>query len=380
MIKIDRDKKIIKISVSGIVVNVFLVFFKAIVGLLSNSIAIILDAVNNLSDALSSIITIIGTVLSGKKPNKKHPYGYGRIEYFSSVIIAVIIMIAGLTSIKESVEKIIHPDGTNYSKMTLIVIIVAVLVKFFFGKYVKKQGEKLKSGSLIASGSDAVSDAFLSFSTFVAAIVNILFKISLEGYLGVIISLIILRSSIKLLGETLDEIIGRRADTNLIEQLQKKILSYDKVLGVYDMTLHNYGPNKNIATAHIQVDDEMKAKEIHRLTRKIMIDVYTELGIIVTLGIYASNDDDEYKKLKKYINDLIAENESIIQMHGFYVDEDAKAVSFDVIFNFEEENVNQIVNDMKLKLKEKFPKYDYSVIVDTDYSVIVEENKNKNHR
>ena len=189
-----------------------------------------------------------------------------------------------------------------------------------------------------------------------------------------------MRSSIKLLGETLDEIIGRRADTNLIEQLQKKILSYDKVLGVYDMTLHNYGPNKNIATAHIQVDDEMKAKEIHRLTRKIMIDVYTELGIIVTLGIYASNDDDEYKKLKKYINDLIAENESIIQMHGFYVDEDAKAVSFDVIFNFEEENVNQIVNDMKLKLKEKFPKYDYSVIVDTDYSVIVEENENKNHR
>ena len=183
----ERNKTIIKTSIQGIIVNVILVIFKAEIGLIVNSIAIILDAVNNLSDALSSIITIIGTKLSSKRPDKKHPYGYGRIEYFSSVIIAVIVLVAGLTSLKESIEKIIHPEPAAYSVISLVIVIVAVFVKFFFGRYVKKQGEKLNSGSLVASGTDAISDSILSLSTFVAAIISMSFHISLEGYLGVII-------------------------------------------------------------------------------------------------------------------------------------------------------------------------------------------------
>ncbi|MBQ9024574.1 MAG: cation transporter [Bacilli bacterium] len=364
----ERLKKIVKISVDGIIVNILLVIFKLIIGFITNSIAITLDAINNLSDALSSIITILGAKFANKKPDKKHPYGYGRVEYFSSIIIALLILFAGITAFRESLLKIIHPEKAIYSIVSLIVIFVAVLVKYSFGNYVKRQGEKLNSKSLIASGADAISDSFLSFSTFIAAIISLLFNISLEGYLGIIISIFILKSSIDILIDTINDLIGTRADPELIKKLKKRILLYDEVQGVYDLTLHNYGPNKIIATAHIQVDDNMKAKEIHGLTRKITIDIYDKLGIILTIGIYASNDKGKYKEIKQYINSIIKKYKSIIQIHGFYVDEDENDITFDLIFNFEESNEEEIVEKIKKELKEKYSKYNFYIVIDTDFS------------
>lgn len=364
----DRNKKIIKISILGIIVNIILVIFKGIVGLLANSIAIILDAVNNLSDAMSYIITIIGTKLSERRPNKKHPFGYGRIEYFSSIIIAVIVLIAGLTSFKESFEKILHPSVADYSLVSLIIIIVAVFVKFFFGRYVKKEGEKLNSGSLVASGTDAISDSVLSFSTFVAAIISFIWHISLEGYVGVIIAVMIIKSAIEILKDTIDDMIGVRSDSELTKQIKKTINSYKEVHGVYDLNLHNYGPNKVIGTAHIELDDDLNVRDVHRLTRRIEVDIYTKYGIILTLGIYASNDKGEYKDIKSYIVKLIKQYKNVIQMHGFYVDEEFKLVSFDIIFNFDEKSPEEKVAEMKKKLEEKYPKYNFSIIIDADIS------------
>ncbi len=364
----DRSKKIVKISIKGIVVNIVLVVFKMIVGLLAHSVAVILDAVNNLSDALSSIITIIGTKLAGKKPDKKHPYGYGRIEYFSSIIIAVIVLIAGLSSFKESAGKIIKPETANYTIFSLIIILSTVFIKYFFGKYVKKEGEKLNSGSLIASGTDAISDSILSASTLVAAIISYSFKISIEGYIGIIISIFIIKSALEILKETVGDMIGVRADSELISKIKNQILKDKKILGVYDLIIHNYGPNNMIATAHIQVDDEVTAKEIHRITRNITMDIYRHFGIIITLGIYASNDKGEFKKIKNYIQKLIKEYENIIQMHGFYVDEDNSQISFDIIFNFDEKEPERKAEEIKIKLKEKNSKYDYNIIIDTDFS------------
>ena len=364
----DRNKKIIKISISGIIVNILLVIFKSIIGLITNSIAIILDAVNNLSDALSSIITIIGMKLSSKKPNKKHPYGYGRIEYFSSIIIAIIVLFAGLTSFKESFDKIINPSTADYSIVSLIIILVAVFVKFFFGKYVKKEGEKLNSGSLIASGTDAISDSVLSLSTLIAAIISLIWHLSLEGYLGVIISIIIIKSAIEILKDTIDDVIGIRADSTLINDIKKTILEYKEVLGVYDLSIHTYGPNKIIGSAHIQVDDDLKAKDIHRLTRRIEVDIYNKFQIILTLGIYASNDSKDYKDIKNSINKIVKEYKNIIQIHGFYVDEEYNLVSVDLVFNFDEENPLKSIEEIKNKLEKKYPKYNFSIILDADIS------------
>ena len=364
----DRQKKIIKTSILGIVVNIILVTFKATIGLIVNSIAIILDAVNNLTDTVSSVVTIVGTKLANKKPDKKHPYGHGRIEYFTSVIVAFIVLIAGTTALKESVEKIINPGDIDYSIVSLIIIAVAVLVKFFFGGYVKKVGKEVNSQSLVASGEDAFMDSILSFSTLVAGIINYIWKLSLEGYLGVIIAIFIIKSAIEMLRETLNIMIGERADKELTDKLKEKVCSYDEVQGAYDLSLHNYGPSKSIATVHIQVRDDMTAKEIHALTKEITIDIYNEFGIITTLGIYAANENGEFSEIKKELNKIVKEYKDIKQLHGFYVDEKNNKIYFDLIFDFDCENIEEIKDTIISKLKEKYPEYDFVVILDDDIS------------
>ena len=365
----ERNKTIIKTSIQGIIVNVILVIFKAIVGVIVNSIAIILDAVNNLSDAISSIITIIGTKLAGRKPDKEHPYGHGRIEYFASLIIAVIVLVAGVTSGKESIEKIINPTKADYTIASLIIVAVAVVVKFFFGRYVKNVGKRIDSQSLIASGTDAFMDSILSLSTLIAAIISLIWGISLEGYLGFVISVIIVKSSFEIMKETLNSIIGSRADSELTQKLREKVNEFEEVQGVYDITLHNYGPSKIMGSLHIQVDDNMTAKEIHKLTRKIQLQIYEELGTVLTIGIYASNNSDEkYVKIKNELVKIIQKYKEILQMHGFYVDEENKTISFDLIIDFKAESKERVKDEVVKEIKEKYPEYNYYVILDTDFS------------
>ena len=365
---IDRNTKIIRISIQGILVNLVLVLFKAAVGFLSGSIAIILDAINNLSDMLSSLITILGTALSNKKPDKKHPFGHGRVEYFSSLIIAIIVLAAGAVSLKESVEKILHPASAKHTPAGLLIIIVAVFVKYFFGRYVKKQGEELNSGSLIASGTDAISDAVLSFSTFTAALILYLSALDLEGWMGLVISAMILKTAVEILMNTVDDMIGVRADRDLTVSLRHEIGEYEEVQGVYDLTVHNYGPGRSIATAHIQVADEMTAGELHRLTRTIELDIYQKLGIILTLGIYAANDGKEYQHMRSYLVSVLKNYPSILQMHGFYVDETSKVISFDLIFDFSYEKTEEAIEEIRQAMEKKYPGYQILIIQDSDIS------------
>lgn len=369
----SRNKIIIKTSIIGIIVNITLVIFKSIVGLASNSIAIISDAINNLTDVVSSIVTIIGTKLSNMAPNKKHPYGYGRIEYFTSIIIAVIILFAGITAARESINKILAHEKTYYEIVSLVVIAVAIIVKFFLAKYVKKVGKKVNSESLIGTGEEAFIDSIVSFSTLVAAIIRYIWNISLEGYLGVIISVIIINTGVEMLRETADIMLGERADKELTRKLKKTISSFEEVQGVYDLNIHTYGPSKIIAAAHIQVRDDMTAEKIHVLTRKIEYAVFNEFGIILTLGIYAANNNGELElgqigKIKEELKKITKEYKSIIQIHGFYVDQENNNVFFDIVIDFNEKNKEQIKNEVIRKLKEKYGNYNYNVILDPDIS------------
>ena len=364
----ERDKKIIRTSVLGIGVNIILVAFKALVGVLANSIAVIMDAINNLSDALSSVITIIGTKLSGKKPDKKHPYGHGRVEYITSVVIALIIFIAGASALYQSVLKIITPEETDYKFYSLLIIAVAVLVKFFFGAYVKGVGKKLNSSSLVASGTDAFFDGILSFSTLVAAIISLAFGLNLEGWFGAAIAIFILKSGFDILRETLSSIIGVRADEETVKELKKMICDFKEVRGVYDVTLHNYGPTRIIGSAHIEVADDLSARIIHKLSRKITVAVYEKTGIILTVGIYAAGNTSPVAiKMKNDLERIIAEEGSIKEMHAFYFDEDQKSVSFDLIVDFSADAVKE-KNEIVSKIKNLYPDYEYSVILDTDFS------------
>lgn len=365
----DREKSIVKVSIVGIVVNLVLVAFKAFVGFVTGSIAVILDAVNNLSDALSSVITIIGAKLAGRAPDKEHPYGHGRIEYLSSVVIAVLVLLAGLTSFKESVEKILHPSAANYTTVSLIIIAAAVLTKYFLGRYVSRQGKKLNSQSLIASGADATFDAVLSLSTLVAAAISLLFHLSVEGYLGVIISVVILKAGMEILMESIGSIIGLRVDSDLVGRMKETICDFDHVHGAYDLTLHNYGPERIMGSVHIEVDDVLTAREIHYLTRRISAKIYQEFGIILTVGIYASNtEDDEYAAMKERLEAIAEENPDVLQVHAFYADKERHMVTFDLVVSFDAESPQAVSEAVTAQMKAEFPEYVFYPVIDTDVS------------
>ena len=226
--KEHRDAVIIRTSVIGIIANVLLAAFKAFIGLASNSIAIVMDAVNNISDAASSVITIVGTKLAGREPDKKHPFGYGRIEYLSAMIISVLVLYAGVTAFTESVKKILHPETPDYSVVSLVIVAVAVVVKILLGRYVKSVGEKVNSDSLVNSGEDATLDSIISAATLIAAVIYLIFHVSLEAWLGAMIAVVIIKSGIEMLRDTLSKILGERADAELAREIKKTLKKTDR--------------------------------------------------------------------------------------------------------------------------------------------------------
>ena len=361
----SRQEKIVKTSVIGIVVNLILVAFKAFVGIATNSIAITLDAVNNLTDALSSIITIIGAKLAGKAPDKDHPYGYGRIEYFSSVIIAAIVLWAGITALMESWPKIFTPDVTNYTNVSLLIIAVAVVVKFVLGQYVKRVGEDINSQALVASGSDAFFDSILSLSTLIAAIISIFFNISLEGILGVIISIVIIKASIDMLRETLDSMIGARVDSDLSKKIKDSILEIPGIYGVYDLSLHNYGPEDMQGSVHVEIDDTLTALDIQKLSRHISAKIFKEFSIILTVGIYAHND--VHKDIRDDLYNIASQYPEILEIHGFIVYEDENLITFDIIVDFDADR-ESVKEKILSEIKTKHPEFNYLMIDDYDVS------------
>ena len=364
----DRSKQIVRVSIVGILANLVLVAFKAAVGLITGSIAVTLDALNNLSDALSSVITILGTRLANRPPDKKHPYGYGRIEHISSVTIAVIVLLAGVTSFRESLLKIIHPEAANYSVASLVIIGVAVLVKVFLGRYVKKRGEALSSESLVASGTDALFDAIISFSTLVAAAVSLIWGLSIEGFLGVVISVIILKAGLEILLESLSSIIGARVDRDLSVLLKRTIAAYDGVNGAYDLTLHRYGPEKTIGSVHVEVPDSMTARDIHRLSHRIMEDIYRDFGIVLTVGIYAANTENAFAaEMRRKASEIAVSHKGVLQLHGFYLEERDNRVSFDLVVAFGSDT-ERIFREVCEELTEIYPDYTFQINADVDYS------------
>ncbi|MCR5202411.1 MAG: cation diffusion facilitator family transporter [Lachnospiraceae bacterium] len=367
--KNSRELTIVRVSMVGIIANIFLAGFKAFIGLLSNSIAIVLDSVNNLSDALSSVITIVGMKLAGKPADKNHPFGHGRIEYITTLIIAGIVIAAGVASLIESVKKIIHPQKPTYDVITFIIIGVAVIVKIILGIYFKKKGKEVNSDTLKALGSDASFDAVISIGTLISAAIMLIFKISIDGILGVFIACVIIKAGSEMIGEALDLILGSRIDIKFSRDIKMRIREFDEVHGVYDLIINNYGPEIMVGSAHIEVNDDLTAKQINTLTRKIEKVIRREYGIILTIGIYAVNEkDDNYIKIRRIISEQIAKEALILQIHGLYIDEDEKNISFDIIIDFEADDPIVIMKNVEEAIKKELPGYTFDIVIDRDYS------------
>ena len=368
----SREKIIIRTSIVGIIANVFLAGFKAVVGLMTNSIAIVLDAVNNLSDAGSSLITIIGTKLAGREPDKKHPFGYGRIEYLSAMIISVIVLYAGVTSFVESVKKIIHPEMPEYTTVSLIIVGVAVGVKIVLGRYVKSVGLKVNSDSLVNSGEDATLDSVISASTLVAAAVFLIFHLSLEAWLGAIISLVIIKSGIEMLRDTISQILGENNDPELARNIKHTVTGFPEVRGAYDLVMNNYGPDKWNGSIHIEVPDTCSADQLDQLIRDIQLKVYKEHNIVLnSVGVYSVNTkDEEVIAAQKKVHDIVFSHDYVTQMHGFYLLKEKKAMRFDIVVSFDAKDRYAVYRDVLADVQKAFPEYQLQVALDTDYSEV----------
>lgn len=364
----NREKTIVRTGVIGILANIFLAGFKTVIGFISGSIAITLDAVNNLSDALSSVITIISTKLAGRRPDKKHPYGHGRIEYLSAMIIAVIVLYAGITSLMESIKKIINPETPDYTPVALIIIGVAVVVKIVLGLYVRATGEKVNSDSLVASGKDALLDSVISASTLLAAAIFLIWHISLEAWLGAVISLVIIKAGVDMLREGVSSILGERAEGEISQQIRETVRSFPEVLGVYDLVLHNYGPEYMLGSVHIEVDESLTAKTIDKLERNIAEKVYSVTGVAMTgIGIYARvTDSPFFEQVFADLRDIIKDNPAVLQLHGFTVDEEEKQIRFDLVMDYNEKNREAIFQNIVVKISEKYPAYKIYPVLDAD--------------
>ena len=364
-----REKKITQTSVAGILTNVFLAGFKAVSGLIAGSVAIILDAVNNLTDALSSVITIVGIKLAKRPPDKKHPFGHGRIEYFSAIIISVIVVGAGAVSFVESVKKIIAPEVPDYSVVTIIIIVVAIVTKLILGKYVKGMGQKYNSDALIASGSDATFDAFLTLSTLVGVAVTLIWDISVDGVIGALISLYIIKAGIEMLMQPVNRVVGVREDSETTKGIKQLIKSIDGVEGVYDLILHNYGPNYAIGSVHVEVPDTMTAKEIHVLTAKIQHAVFAEYSVYLTVGIYAIDTQDSgLAEMRNVIRECTESRPGALNAHGIFINRAEKIINFDIVVDFKVEDKDALIAEIVNSIKAVYPDYTVCVNIDTDFT------------
>ena len=363
----SRDQIIIRTSIIGIAANIFLAAFKAVIGLLSHSIAVTLDAVNNLSDALSSLITIIGAGLANRKPDKKHPLGHGRTEYLSAITVSAIVLYAGINSAVESVRKIMSPETPDYSNISLIIIAAAVIVKIILGRYFTLKGKEAGSGALEASGADASFDAILSLSVLACAVLFRMTGISLEAFVGAVISVFIIKSGIEMMLETLDDIIGKRADPDKVREIKRLIKEEPEVRGVYDLFINNYGPGRDYASLHIEVPDVMTVEEVDTITRRVQQKVYKGTGVIITgVGVYSYNTkDQEAAKIRNTVMETVLQHEWALQVHAFNADTKKKKMRFDVVFSFDIDPRQGYEVIMK-EIRRLYPDYAITITSDID--------------
>lgn len=368
----SRLKQIFRASVVAIVVNISLGIFKAIVGFVSNSIAITMDAINNFTDAGSSLITIFSSYFATKDPDKKHPFGYGRTEYLGTLLIAVIILYAGVTSLVESIKSIVNPEAAEYSVASLVIIVVAVVVKAILTIYITTVGKNAKSDSLVAAGKEALGDIAISIATVVAAFIYIFLGLSIEAWLGAIIAIIILKTGIEILLETVAKLLGTGADAVLVKSIKKAIIANDSVVGAFDLVLHNYGPDAYLGSVHVEVEDTLPISRFDELSRTIQENIIEQFGVyLAAVGVYSVNTiDSDVIAIRENVKSTVLGVKYINQIHGFYVDIEKRIMRFDVVVSFEAGERRKIYNDVIDVISKKYPDYEIKVGMDTDFNEV----------
>ena len=334
----------------GIICNLVLSIMKLIIGTVTNSVSITADATNNISDAGSSIVTLVGFRLSGKPADKDHPYGHARIEYISSLIISFIILLIGCSIFKESVIKIFKPEESLFNIATVIILVVSIIVKLWLSVFNTYLGKQIDSKALEATAIDSRNDVITTTAVLIASVISHFTGFNLDGYMGVIVSIFILISGINLVKETLNPLLGQPPTKEMFESIEKKILSYDNVLGVHDLMVHSYGPNTYFASAHIEMDAKIDVLVCHDIMDQIERDFKSDLNIHLVVHLDPTIlDSPEINELKEMVNNIICEIDEELTFHDFrvVVGEENKNVLFDVVvppeYKYSDEELEKMI-------------------------------------
>ncbi len=359
----------------GIICNLLLSVMKLIIGSISNSVSITADATNNISDAGSSIVTLVGFRLSGKPADKDHPYGHARIEYISSLIISFLILLIGCSIFKESITKIFNPEESLFNIATVIVLIASILVKLWLSVFNKFLGKQINSKALEATAIDSRNDVITTAAVLLASVISHFTGFNLDGYMGVIVSVFIFISGINLVKETLDPLLGQPPTKEMFDTIEKKILSYDNVLGVHDLMVHSYGPNTYFASAHIEMDAKMDVLVCHDIMDWIERDFKKDLNIHIVVHLDPTIlDSPEINELKEMVNDIICEIDRELTFHDFrvVVGEENKNVLFDVVvppeYKYSDEELEKLITERIAEISNG--KIFTVLVVDHSYGVL----------
>ncbi|WP_291633700.1 cation diffusion facilitator family transporter [Clostridium sp.] len=361
-------------GVVGIIVNLILFATKLIIGIISNSIAITADAFNNLSDVASSVITILGFKLASKPPDKQHPFGHGRLEYISGLIVSFLVILVGFEFIKTSFDRIIHPSAVIFKLIPFILILISIGFKLWISGFNKTLGKAIKSSALEASSTDALSDVISSSCVALSLLLSIWIDFPIDGYIGILVSLIIIYAGYSLIKETMNPLLGEAPDVALVEGLKLKLLSYDYITGAHDLVIHNYGPGRCMASVHAEVPCDISIITIHEIIDKAEKQISQEFDLYLVIHmdpINTNNKDVNISRLE--LLDVLKLFPVIKSIHDFRIvgDGDYKNLVFDVVIDF---NSSFTTND-EIKLAEEIskelnkchPNYNIVMTLDRNY-------------
>ena len=364
----SREGTVVTVSGLNILVNLIFAAIKVVIGLAVSSIAIVSEGVNNATDSATSLITIVGTKLSAKHPTEKHPFGFGRIEYLTSLLISVLILFTGAELMESSVKRIFEPQEMSISYVTMAIIAVSALVKLALGLYTIKEGRRVDSSSLVALGTECRSDSVVSVITLVTALVFLVFHVSLDAYAGIIMSLIVLKAGFEVLKETLSDILGQAGEKELAQELYRIIRAEPLVLNAADMMLHNYGPDAYSGSVNVEIDHSKTVEEVYAALHELQLRIMHEKHITMVFGIYAvDRDHAQIRQLREQVAAFVREQKHVTSYHALYIHPNGKDLYVDLVVDYDLADWEALRKDFTAYMAELYPDKHLELVIETNY-------------
>ncbi len=359
-------------SVTGIICNLSLFVLKYIAGSLSGSIAIVSDAFNNLSDCATCFVTLFGYKLAAKPADKGHPFGHGRMEYFTSLIMAVLIAIVGLELLHSAIEKLLHPEPVTFRFLTLAILLVSIGVKVWMMRFNTVLGERIQATALLAAAKDSRNDIVATTATIVALISSLMTDLPVDGIIGIVVSLFILKSAWDILRDTVDVLLGKPADPEMVQEIRKRILSHDGIEGLHDLMLHDYGPGKILGSCHVEVRSDDNLVQIHSVVDSIEREIYNSMHILMTIHIDPMElDDVEVSHYRIMMEGIIRDLDASLSLHDFRLvrGNHTRRLVFDLVVPFscsyEDQQLEEAIQNA---LQAMDPTCTAAILFDRDYT------------